>query len=746
MADLESTSPDKLPEATPDETGAVDLDAEGQERPFGEDDDAATGIPKGIEPEALRNYASDPDVVDKLTKEILHNLRIARDNREAKIEQDWIRYRDIYNLRRVVAYYEGRSKLFIPAVRKAIDTLVRVAKDAIFSDPYLGIESDVPEYKEKAMDLMRWMLEDQAKIRDKMSAFLRQLYQLGTSCFKVSWRKSQRTIKYREYDPDIGRSTIKTKLEHDYYGPKISVVDMRHVYVWPETEVDYDGLRIVFEDSTIKISELEDKVADGLYDAVAVSTAIKRRSTGRETQLLSQSQANREGMGEVTKVPEDMIDITYGWGKFKLPGQDEAHWNQFVILNNNIQDVIRVAENHWWFQKPNYLFGTLFQEHDYFYGHGITEMVEMWQYMVNDIANQTMDCGTFTLNPITTYDPGLIDDPDLLEIQPMAKWPIHPKAVNIIRPPVELAQQGINMLQFLMNVIQESSDATALVQGAPRVGLGRATGTATGVSQLFAASNAAIIDQVDSLEYQVLTPMAHYVEIMAHEFMDDDMIVRKVGPDGVVLTQRVIRPQDLMLSTDVRWIASNRLREKAAKIQQLINFFNIAAQIPPEFMAQQGFQLAYKEIIKDIYSGLGLPNVDRIVIDLMKSLPGIPPEFEESLIAAGKQVLASSFDVPENHQAHLQAHFAFRPRSELERIRMQEHIASHYQAIQQAQARAQAMAGQPGAEQGGARPQEQPQGAEEDIMKGVLSMAGEGTPQPTGGAGGLGGLGGVSGE
>jgi hypothetical protein len=696
--------------------------------------DDATGQISGVAPAELANYATDPEVLEEVRSVILPYIKLARDNRQSKVEQDWIRYRDIYNLRRTVSYYEGRSKLFIPAIKKAIDVLTRVSKEAIFSDPYLGIETDIPKYKDTALELMKWLLEDQAKIKDKMSMFLRQLFQIGTSCLKLSWKKQQRTVKYREFNHDIGQTEIKTRNQFDYYGPQIEVIDMRHVYVWPETCVDYDNLRVVFEDSTIRTDELLDKVDEELYDAQAVLDGISRRSTTLETQRLSESQASREGLGDVRNLPKDVLDVTYVWAKFKLPGQVSAQWNQIILLNDNPNDIIRIGENPWWFQKPNYLFGCLFQEHDYFYGHGIVEMLEMWQYMVNDIANQTMDTGTFTLNPIVAFDPAGVDDPDQLELMPMAKWPINPKQVEIIRPPVDMAQNGQQFIQFLMNIIQESSDATALVQGAPRTGLGQATSTATGVSQLFAASNAAIIDQVDTLQSQVLTPLAHMVEIMAHEFMDEEMVIRKLGADGVTITKRVISPQSLMLSTDVRWIASNRLREKAAKIQQLINFFNIVVKIPPQMTQQQGFSIDFKEIVRDIYSGLGLPNTDRVIRDVTSAMPGIPPEFEQELIDAGRAVYASPVDLPENHQAHLHAHMMYRPKSELSRVRMMEHIANHYQAMQQGQAMLQAMTqgqgkGAPGSGmvQAGDRPQEQPQTSNEsDALSGVLSQLGLG--------------------
>src|SRR3990167_3678571 len=209
-----------------DVVSSIQLAQESQPSQF-DNDTEPQGPIQGLPPEQLQNYVTDPLILSKIQLEILPQIKLARDNRQAKVEQDWLRYRDVYNLRRTVTYYEGRSKLFIPAVKKAVDVLTRIAKDAIFSDPYLGIETDIPRYRDVALDLMKWLLEDQAKLRDKMSMFLRQLYQIGTSCFKITWKEQKAQIKYREFDKDINQMVVKSRTEHEYHGPKIEVIDMR---------------------------------------------------------------------------------------------------------------------------------------------------------------------------------------------------------------------------------------------------------------------------------------------------------------------------------------------------------------------------------------------------------------------------------------------------------------------------------------------------------------------------------------
>jgi len=679
---------------------------------------------EGVSEEDLKNYAGS--AVEEEIQDILADTILARERRRAKLEGDWARYRDIYNCRRTTAYYNGRSKLFLPAGKKAVDTLVRIAREAILSDPYLAVETDVPQWAQVGAEFMKQQVERQGKIKEVTPMFLRQLYQIGTSCLKLGFKKEKRTVKYRLR----GTDQISTRKMFSHYGPTFDVVDMSHVGVWPETATGFEGLRIVWEDSSKSVSWVQQQAEKGIYDKAAVARAVTLKAQELGLLKASDSQAEKE-MGINLSIDAD-IDVTDIWAKFELPGQDEPQWNLITVSG---EVVLRIIENPWWFQLPPYLFGAIFREHDFFYGHGIIESLEMWQYMLNDMGNQTMDVGTFCLNPIVAFDPALVDDPDLINIEPGSKVPIAPDGIRFERPPAQMSMEGLNMVRFLLNIIQEGSDANALVQGAPREGMGKAAGTATGVSQLFAAANAAVLDQVEDLETQVFTPLLQNTEIMIHEFMDEGMVLRVTGPEGIILVDRVIEPTDLVLSTDIRWVASLRLREKFAKSQQALNFLNIAVKIPPELPQQQGFRINYKDMLKNVYAGMGLPGVDDIVQEVSMSLPGIPVEYEQQLMEAGRVVEASPVDTPENHQAHLQAHLAYQAPSELARVRMQEHIASHFAAVQQMDMKQRAMMQEAGVAdsamgpgpqaQPGLSAQEQPQYAEEGAAsQGIMSLLG----------------------
>jgi hypothetical protein len=358
---------------------------------------------------------------------------------------------------------------------------------------------------------------------------------------------------------------------------------------------------------------------------------------------------------------------------------------------------------------------------------------------LNDLVNQTMDCGTFSLNPISMLDPMAVDDPDMYQIEPGAKWLIDPNAHKFERPPQQMTVEGLTMVRFLLNVIQDSSDANAIMQGAPREGMGRAVGTATGMSLLSGASNAAVVDQVEELESQVFTPLLKMTEIAAHQFMEDQMIIRLEGPDAVVMTERLIEPQDLVLSTDIRWIASRRLREKLAKGQQYLNLLNMALGVDPNLTLQQGFLIDLKHVVKGAASAIGAEDADKIIKDVTQALPGVPAEFEYELAIAGRSVVASPLEPAEVHMAKIEALMNMPvPQTEFARIKVQELIASHYAAMQQSQMQMQAQAGGPvaghgpiggpagQASQAGSpvRPQEQPMLANEGAAaSGLLSEA-----------------------
>jgi hypothetical protein len=672
---------------------------------------------EGVDEYELKNYAEDDKVLIDVN-DILNDCDEARDRRRSKLESDWDRYRDIYNCRRTITGYQGRSQLFLPAGKDAVDTLTRMSREAILSDPYMSVETDIPEWETVGLNFMKDMVERQGKIREVTPIFLRQLYQLGTSCIELGFKKEIRTVKYRDRDS----KQIKDRRMFTHYGPTYHVVDMKAIGVWPETAIDYNALRIVYKDFTLTRDQLQEKADEGCYLSSAVDQAISNHETSNAEWNDANSQASKE-TGQNQKFEKD-VDVTDIWAKIQLPGQECPQWNLITVSGRTI---LRVIENPFWFQTPPFLFGAIYREQGFFYGHGIIEAIEMWQYMLNDVANQTMDVGTFCLNPIIKYDPALIDDPDLIQIEPGAKVP-DPTA-TFDRPPAQMAIEGMTLTRQILNIIQDSSHANALVQGNPREGLGSAVGTATGVSQLAASANSAVLDQVEELEQQVFTPLLLNTEILCHEFMDEQIVIRTVGQDGVVLTQRVIEPSDLVLSTDIRWVASLRLREQFAKSQQALNFLNIAIKIPPQLTEAQGFRVNYKHLVKMVYAGAGLPGVDDVIEDLTISLPGIPPEFEEQLIAAGKMVDASPVDTIDNHQMHIKMHMTYRAPSELARIRMMQHIASHMQAIHNAQQQQMAMmqqasGGSPTTPQAPIMPMSAP-------GQGVASPGGPAQEQPT---------------
>jgi len=710
-----------------------------------------TGPVSGIEPVELKNYASNDTVCDGI-KKFFPIVNKARDNRYSKVERDWERYRDVYNMRRSISFYDGRSKLFLGVLKDAVDTLTRIAKDAILSDPYISVETPLPgKFKDVAVDFYKGLLEDNAKLRSKVSMLLRQLYIIGTTCMKFGWDEITRKVTYREAQTD-GSLKQKTRKQYECYGPTLNVVDMSHVYVWPETATDYLGLRLVWEDSTTTFDKLRVKAEQGWYDTINVEEAIANRKTVLEERKKPTSQSAKE-TGHNATLADDELDITELWVKYRLPGKEKDEDEAWVWVTYCGETILRIQENPWWFNTPPYLFGAIFREHDYFYGHGVVESLEMWQYMANDIVNQTMDSTTYSINGIAIFDPDKVDDPDLYQFEPMAKWLIAPDAVKFERPPSQLSVEGLNMVRFCISIMQEQSKANAIISGSPREGLGRAVGTATGVSTLAASGNAAVLDQVAELESQILTPLLQMNEIACHQFMEDAMTIRKMGPDGALLTGTIVEPQDLVLSSDIRWVASLRLKEKLSQSQQMLNLLNIAIGIPPEIQKANGFKINYKDLFTDAAAGIGAENASKYVQDLTVSLPGIPPELERELCNAGRQVEAPAGMPPDFYLARIQAHLALPlPNSPLAQLRIMELIRSYQAQLEAAQQlqlmqMQQAMGGQPGqpgmmpGTPGGAsrgpvgggmpvRPQEQPQGASEgEAGAGLMSMLGGNTGQ-----------------
>jgi hypothetical protein len=186
-----------------------------------------------------------------------------------------------------------------------------------------------------------------------------------------------------------------------------------------------------------------------------------------------------------------------------------------------------------------------------------------------------------------------------------------------------------------------------------------------------------------------------------------------------VLTDRQISPQDLVLSADIRWIASSRVKERTTQAQQLINFLNILGGVDPNLLAADGTRVKFGKIIKLVASvGLDLPEVEDLVEDVTQTLPDTSPELEHALMAAGRTVVASPVSTPEIHRFHIESHFALLQMTpnELLRMKLQEHISSHFAAAQPP----------PSPQQGGGDPSKAGQGAGgmADLMRGMMSQVG----------------------
>jgi len=201
-----------------------------------------------------------------------------------------------------------------------------------------------------------------------------------------------------------------------------------------------------------------------------------------------------------------------------------------------------------------------------------------------------------------------------------------------------------------------------------------------------------------------------------------------------------------VLSSDIRWIASLRLREKMSKSQQMLNLLNIAIGIPPDLARSQGFRINYKDLLTDTAAGIGVDNSSKYVEDLTVSLPGIPPELERELTNAGRRVDAPAGMPIEFYLARIQAHLALpMPNSPLAKMRAMELIHSYQAQLEAAQQmqlmQAQQAAGQAPGVPGGAargpvggaspvRPQEQPNGSSEgEAGAGLMSLLGGNTGQ-----------------
>jgi hypothetical protein len=569
-------------------------------------------IPKQFIPKP-ENYA-DHEETRKLIDEMIYPLlQWVRDER-ADLNEEWNANRRMEMMERDSGQkYNGRSDAYLPLYNNALKTLTSALSTGLFpSDDYMDVadRSGLRTEDAKAVKAyMQWEFETNGQVRRFMKPFLRQVAGNGNAVLKYRYAKN------RQYQ---GRRTASGS---NLYAPQfrpiprkeglhVSVRNMQNFYVFPHTAESLEECSVLFEDIEMSQKQIMDRIKAGDFKNGEEALHAPRPAQFDIDQI--DALYARAGITSTSQGFSPYLErkvLTEVWCYLKLPksayvdGEDTDCDLPCRILMAGSTPVV-VTRNPYWHQRPPYLVARQNVEPGVFYGYGAAKPIRFLQYLANDYANQTNDCGIYSLNPMALVNPTFIQGP-MPKIRPGVTIPVLSvtEAIRFEKPPPELAQYGAQMMNMWAGMVSDFSGAPPQLQG----NVSKGAKTATGAQILQRNSLAPLQDIVEDIELDVMVQLLYGAWVNAQQFRDEAVMAMVAGRPIKV------SPEQLDIDAEFRWLGSSQAVNNQVRSQQAMTLVQAVAPIVP-LLNQQGYVVDFKPLIEKVYSdGMGFRGFDAFI-------------------------------------------------------------------------------------------------------------------------------------
>lgn len=518
--------------------------------------------PEFIDPE---NHASKERVVERVRQEVWPLFGEAKDRR-TWLEDQWRKYYKIWKGTHQVKYYDGEADLRVKMGRKVIDTFVAQTRSQIFPQQQLFYIEPADAESAKQVPIIQKLLEhdlEQTRLDTLSDLFLMNGFVYGSTFLKTDWRvDSYQNYRRRRVElpgGQMGREVTREKV-YTYEGPKTTLVDPLRFYIYPITARNLDDAVAMFEDMEVSWNFLKGMESRGVYHKV---DRVKEGSIEPVSEKVEGGiESNRD-----ERVDDHGYQVTTPKGKYRIV----ECYTDFDLYGNGLKvpckitwsgnDILEVRQNPFFDQRHPYDQWRAIDLMDNVYGQGIVELMEDMQYAIDAFINQAVDSGNFQINHITLAMEDAVDF-DTIQVSPRAIWAVRPgmvsrasDAASIVRPP-DTMSTALSAAQFLIQLMQDTVSAHAILQGQVSGGETTATEAST------AAQNAAafVTTQASRVESQLLSPLLQRYHMREEQFRSPESLARIAGASR---TGRDI--QGIVGDYSLRWHVS----QQAAQAMQL---------------------------------------------------------------------------------------------------------------------------------------------------------------------------------
>lgn len=312
-----------------------------------------------------------------------------------------------------------------------------------------------------------------------------------------------------------------------------------------------------------------------------------------------------------------------------------------------------------------------------FKGMGLLQRIERNQSDINASINSIRDFQNLITNPIAAVDAELASAED-------GEVRLHPGKILTFsggqaKDKIQFFQPGVDMTSNTLQHINMQFNMTRAVSRVSENDSGQYTSgrrTATEAREVAEGSDSSIFNVASRLELTALESFYRYQFMLEQIFMTKEEQFRYYGEKAGEFV--IVRPEDYRWAHVPRFFA----RGSAYRFYNDVKTQQFLAAMDRALMAPQFNNL--EAIYTKMWQLLDPRDYQQFIRDPRDKTHNVPPNMENMLLAQGHEIEVS----PENdHQVHMQVHQDimqtpdYNVWPDMFKMRMQEHIAEHQQAM-----------------------------------------------------------------
>jgi hypothetical protein len=482
-----------------------------------------------------------------------------------------------------------QSRLRVPYAMQTIDTAL---VNLVSGVPRILVKPRHPddELSAKAMQYALDYYVGQDRLVTKQPTFVQQGLILGVTGAKNVWLYETRKRTVRQFNPD---GTEGEPVQQDIVfkdGPSFVPLNMYHTY-WEPGAVDADSAGYIAckfylsKDELLK-DQYNPDTGQGLYHNL--DELFQTGQPGAPTQS---AQERITGINSVDRYKN----------KFLV---EEIWTNDRLTVIGNRQILLRDQENPYWHGRKPIVISQVRPDLFELQGIAETELIDHLQQAQHTLQNMVIDNLHLTTLRGFTYREGGVTDPNQLDIRPRAKWPVsdHDDIRPIEVPP--LSSDVFQERQRLLADMQLVTGINPYISGSDLNSVDQ--NTATGVTALQEVASRLLRFKASQIQNQGYQPSYEMWSAMTQQFMDKDLMLKVIGPDGKD-AWATVGPQDIAGDYDLVIEGSEQSlskQQEQAAATQLLNIFTPLIQLG---------QVNAKPLVEKVAAAFGVDNVDQLL-------------------------------------------------------------------------------------------------------------------------------------